>query len=53
MDATTRGLLVQLPPATELVCVAQSPTHRMEMPAMAPGIAFTVIVFVVVQPVTE
>lgn len=40
------------PPATLLVSVPQSPTHILNGPSIAAGVAFTVIVFVTVHPVT-
>ena len=44
-------LLLHVPPDVALVYPAMLPEHIVAGPAMAAGIAFTVIIFVAVQPV--
>ena len=49
--ATARTLLVQVPPATELLKVVVPPTHIEVIPDIAPGTGLTVTSTVFVQPV--
>ena len=49
--ATALLLLVQVPPAVTSPSVVVKPIHTLAVPVMAPGIGFTVMVFVILQPV--
>lgn len=49
MVATEVVALLQLPPGTELVNVADPPTHTVVGPVITPGAEVTVTIFVVLQ----
>ena len=51
MVATALLLLVHVPPPVTSISVVVKPIHTLAVPVMAPGMGFTVMVFVVLQPV--
>jgi hypothetical protein len=51
--ATTVLLLLQMPPAVEVLRVVVLPTHTAVMPVIAAGSGLTVIIVVVRQPVPK
>lgn len=51
IEPTAMALLLHVPPAGDAFNVVQEPTHIPIVPAMAPGLATTVITVVATQPV--